>query len=79
MILARDLGYRLEGTDSDDWKSKNIRGVSLICVSLMKWGILYGPYCCGSHSGAFTGFCLILMAQDQERIEGQTTATNRQH
>lgn len=38
MILARDLGYRLEGTDSDALEVKNIRGVSLICVSLMKWG-----------------------------------------
>ena len=36
MILARDLATASKELIPMHWKSKNIRGVSLICVSLMK-------------------------------------------
>ncbi len=79
MILARDLGYRLEGTDSDALEVKKYKGRFPYLCFLDEVGAYYTDRIAveALTPGAFLlDFALILMAQDQERIEGQTTATN---
>lgn len=77
MILARDLGYRLEGTDSDALEVKKYKGRFPYLCFLDEVGAYYTDRIAVEATQVRSlDFALILMAQDQERIEGQTTATN---
>ncbi|EEY1765599.1 TPA: TraM recognition domain-containing protein, partial [Escherichia coli] len=77
MILARDLGYRLEGTDAQTLEVKKYKGsFPYICI-LDEVGAYYTDRIAVEATQVRSlEFSLIMMAQDQERIEGQTSATN---
>lgn len=77
MILARDLGYRLEGTDRDALEVKKYRGRFPYLSLFDEVGAYYTDRIAVEASQVRSlDFSLILMAQDQERIEGQTSAIN---
>ncbi len=77
MILARDLGYRLEGTDAQTLEVKKYKGrFPYICI-LDEVGAYYTDRIAVEATQVRSlEFSLIMTAQDQERIEGQTSATN---
>lgn len=77
MILARDLGYRLEGTDSETLEVKKYKGRFPYLSLFDEVGAYYTDRIAVEASQVRSlDFALILMAQDQERIEGQTSAIN---
>ncbi|HIB1547750.1 TPA: F-type conjugative transfer protein TrbC [Salmonella enterica subsp. enterica serovar Muenchen] len=77
MILARDLGYRLEGTDSETLEVKKYKGRFPYLSLFDELGAYYTDRIAVEASQVRSlDFALILMAQDQERIEGQTSAIN---
>lgn len=77
MILARDLGYRLEGTDRDALEVKKYKGRFPYLSLFDEVGAYYTDRIAVEASQVRSlDFSLILMAQDQERIEGQTSAVN---
>ncbi|ECC3917738.1 conjugal transfer protein TrbC, partial [Salmonella enterica subsp. diarizonae] len=77
MILARDLGYRLEGTDRDALEVKKYKGRFPYLSLFDEVGAYYTDRIAVEASQVRSlDFSLILMAQDQERIEGQTSAIN---
>lgn len=77
MILARDLGYRLEGTDSETLEVKKYKGRFPYLSLFDEVGAYYTDRIAAEASQVRSlDFALILMAQDQERIEGQTSAIN---
>lgn len=77
MILARDLGYRLEGTDRDTLEVKKYKGRFPYLSLFDEVGAYYTDRIAVEASQVRSlDFSLILMAQDQERIEGQTSAVN---
>lgn len=77
MLLARDLGYRLEGTDAQTLEVKKYKGsFPYICI-LDEVGAYYTDRIAVEATQVRSlEFSLIMTAQDQERIEGQTSATN---
>lgn len=77
MILARDLGYRLEGSDSQALEVKKYKGRFPYLCFLDEVGAYYTDRIAVEATQVRSlDFALILMAQDQERIEGQTSATS---
>ena len=76
MILARDLGYRLEGTDSDALEVKKYKGRFPYLCFLDEVGAYYTDRIAVEATQVRSlDFALILMAQDQERIEGQNNSS----
>ncbi|EEJ4252300.1 conjugal transfer protein TrbC [Salmonella enterica subsp. enterica serovar 4,[5],12:b:-] len=77
MILGRDLGYLYEGTDANALKTKIHKYRFPYLCYLDEVGAYYTERIAVEATQARSlDFALILTAQDQERIEGQTTATN---
>lgn len=77
MILARDLGYRLEGTDSETLEVRKYKGRFPYLCFLDEVGAYYTDRIAVEATQVRSlEFALIMMAQDQERIEEQTSANN---
>ncbi|MBP2199234.1 F-type conjugative transfer protein TrbC [Pantoea cypripedii] len=77
MILARDLGYRLEGLDSEALEITKYKGAYPYISYLDEVGAFYTERIAVQATQVRSlDFALIMMGQDQERIETQTSAAN---
>lgn len=77
MILARDLGHKLEGLDSEVLEITKYKGIFPYLCFLDELGAFYTEMIAIEATQVRSlELALIMMSQDQERIENQTTATN---
>lgn len=77
MILARDLGYRLEGLDTEALEITKYKGRFPYMNYLDEVGAFYTERIAVQATQVRSlEFALVMMAQDQERIETQTSAAN---
>jgi len=77
MILARDLGHRLEGLDSEALEITKYKGAFPYMNYLDEVGAYYTERIAVQATQVRSlDFALIMMSQDQERIENQTSAAN---
>lgn len=77
MTLARDLGHRLEGLDSDALEITKYKGQFPYMNFLDEVGAYYTERIAVQATQVRSlDFALIMMSQDQERIENQTSAAN---
>lgn len=77
MILARDLGHRLEGTDSEALEITKYKGRFPYMNYLDEVGAYYTERIAVQATQVRSlDFALVMMSQDQERIENQTSAAN---
>ncbi|BAN99941.1 conjugal transfer protein (plasmid) [Plautia stali symbiont] len=77
MILARDLGYRLEGLDSEALEITKYKGTYPYISYLDEVGAFYTERIAVQATQVRSlDFALIMMRRDQERIESQTSAAN---
>ncbi|MBK4384102.1 TraM recognition domain-containing protein [Enterobacter hormaechei] len=77
MILARDLGHRLEGLDSEALEITKYKGPFPYMNYLDEVGAYYTERIAVQATQVRSlDFSIVMMSQDQERIESQTSATN---
>lgn len=77
MILARDLGYKLEGLDAETLEVSKYKGIFPYLGFYDEVGAYYTERLAVQATQVRSLlFALIMMSQDQERIENQTSATN---
>ncbi|EDT2962889.1 conjugal transfer protein TrbC [Salmonella enterica subsp. enterica] len=77
MILARDLGYRIEGRDHEALEVTKYKGRFPYISFLDEVGAYYTSRIAVQATQVRSlDFSLIMMGQDQERIEDQTSAAN---
>jgi len=77
MILARDLGCRLEGLDSEALEITKYKGLFPYMNYLDEVGAFYTERIAVQATQVRSlDFALVMMGQDQERIESQTSAAN---
>lgn len=77
MILARDLGHKLEGLDSEALEITKYKGAFPYMNYLDEVGAYYTERIAVQATQVRSlDFALIMMSQDQERIENQTSAAN---
>lgn len=77
MILARDLGYKIEGVDSDVLEITKYKGQFPYMSFLDEVGAYYTERIAVQATQVRSlQFALAMASQDQERIESQTSAAN---
>ncbi|CAM4371537.1 F-type conjugative transfer protein TrbC [Citrobacter freundii complex sp. 2024EL-00228] len=77
MILARDLGHKLEGLDSEALEITKYKGKFPYMNYLDEVGAYYTERIAVQATQVRSlEFALVMMSQDQERIENQTSAAN---